>query len=299
MKLRSTLGAARLCTALALVTIAAEVRPALAAPGAETASAHDEAKALTQRAGIAFKLAHFQEALDLYSQAYEKVPLPALLFNIGQCHKNLGHNERALFFFQGYLRDRPDAPNRPAVEILAAELSKAIATERDAKAAAEAQEKKDAAASAAVEAAEREAAEARAAAAREASSAANPPPVAAPPPMHRRSGFLVAGASVAGVGLGLVGAGLYFGLHASSDASALSALSTSHGTWSAHEQSVWSDGQSSARVATALYVAGGVLAAGGVTLAVLGLQKHADGSGFTATVTPSPSGSSLVLSGCF
>jgi len=38
-------------------------------------------------------------ALVDYQAAYDAEPLPAFLFNIGQCHKNLAHYEKAIFFF--------------------------------------------------------------------------------------------------------------------------------------------------------------------------------------------------------
>ena len=48
---------------------------------------------------------------------------PALLFNIGQCHKNLKNYESAIFFFEGYLREetKPDSRKRTLTEELIAE----------------------------------------------------------------------------------------------------------------------------------------------------------------------------------
>jgi tetratricopeptide (TPR) repeat protein len=62
-----------------------------------------------------YKLGRFPEALAEYSQAYELAPLAGFLFNIGQCHRLLGNHERAVFFYEGYLREKPDARNRKAV----------------------------------------------------------------------------------------------------------------------------------------------------------------------------------------
>jgi tetratricopeptide (TPR) repeat protein len=78
----------------------------------------EQAKGEFERAQIQYKLGHFQEALEGYSRAYELFPAPAFLFNIGQCHKNLKHYERALFFFEGYLREE----KTPAKRALAMEL---------------------------------------------------------------------------------------------------------------------------------------------------------------------------------
>ncbi len=78
------------------------------------------AKAEVQKAQVHYKLGRFDEALEAYSRAYELFNAPALLFNIGQCHKNLRDFERAIFFFEGYLREESN-PN-PRTRALAQEL---------------------------------------------------------------------------------------------------------------------------------------------------------------------------------
>jgi hypothetical protein len=81
------------------------------------------AKMEFDKAQIEYKLGHFQEALDGYSRAYELFPAPAFLFNIGQCHKNLKNYDRAIFFFEGYLREEKNASRRRLAEDLVAESS--------------------------------------------------------------------------------------------------------------------------------------------------------------------------------
>src|SRR5580700_4366913 len=75
-----------------------------------------EARKLTGDATVEYNVGRFDEALDLYTKAYERYPKPVLLFDLGQCHRQLGHYERALFFYHGYLRGQPNAPNRALVE---------------------------------------------------------------------------------------------------------------------------------------------------------------------------------------
>ena len=89
-----------------------------------------QAKAEATRATTAFKLGRFAEALEGYEHAYELFQAPGLLFNIGQCHRQLGHHERAVFFFTGYLRDNPEAPNRELVERLLEEEKAAVKQEQ-------------------------------------------------------------------------------------------------------------------------------------------------------------------------
>jgi len=93
----------------------------LLAPAVAVAAPEDpraEAKREVERAEVQYKLGRFDEALEGYSRAYELVNAPGLLFNIGQCHKNLKSYERAIFFFQEYLREA----KRPERRALANEL---------------------------------------------------------------------------------------------------------------------------------------------------------------------------------
>jgi hypothetical protein len=77
-----------------------------------------------------FNLGRFEEAAVDYQAAYEAEPLPAFLFNIGQCHRNLGNYERAQFYFRRYLGLDPRSPNRADAEHLIAEMDR-LAGERN------------------------------------------------------------------------------------------------------------------------------------------------------------------------
>ena len=90
---------------------AAPVDPALA-----------RAKTLFEHAEAEYALAHFDAALADYEQAFETRPLPGFLFNIGQCHRQLHHWERAGFFYRAYLEKQPAARNRALVESLLVEV---------------------------------------------------------------------------------------------------------------------------------------------------------------------------------
>jgi len=69
-----------------------------------------------------FALGRFAEALDAYEAAFEAKALPDFLFNVGQCHRNLGDYDQAIFSYRKYLKLRPDAHNRAAVKKLIARL---------------------------------------------------------------------------------------------------------------------------------------------------------------------------------
>ena len=74
-----------------------------------------------------FNLQKFDLALDQFQSAYDAKPIPAFLFNIGQCHRNLGAYEAAIFSFKKFLALEPGATNREQVELLIVELEDRLA----------------------------------------------------------------------------------------------------------------------------------------------------------------------------
>ena len=100
-------------------------RAAVAAPA--TVAAGDKAsRELFQRAEKSFNLGRFPEALADYQAAYEAKSLPAFLFNIAQCYRNMQSYERARFFFRRYLALDPRTSNRRLVEDLIAEMTREL-----------------------------------------------------------------------------------------------------------------------------------------------------------------------------
>ena len=78
----------------------------------------ERAKALYKEAEVHFGLGEFDQALEKYQEAYRAKSLPGFLFNIGQCFRNLGDCDKALFNYRQYLVRMPDAYNREDVESL-------------------------------------------------------------------------------------------------------------------------------------------------------------------------------------
>jgi tetratricopeptide (TPR) repeat protein len=70
----------------------------------------------TRQGTALYNLDRFEPALAEYRAAYLAAPDPALLFNIAQCQRRLGHRAEALDYYRKYLRSAPGAPNRPEVE---------------------------------------------------------------------------------------------------------------------------------------------------------------------------------------
>ncbi len=95
----------------------------LCVAGPAAAGAEAEARLRLKSAQQAYDLAKFDEALQAYSDAYALDPRPPFLFNIAQCHRQLGNYERAAFFYRRYLDLSPKRPtNAGLVEGLIQEV---------------------------------------------------------------------------------------------------------------------------------------------------------------------------------
>ena len=86
-----------------------------ATPAADTAT-----RVHFARAQKAFAQHDWRRALDEFTAASESAPaeLPDLWFDLGQCHRNLGHARQAVAAFERYLALKPDAPDRDKVRAL-------------------------------------------------------------------------------------------------------------------------------------------------------------------------------------
>ena len=99
---------------------------------ADESPAMRAAKRHYERGQKLFALQKFDEALDQFQKAFDAKPIPDFLFNIGQCQRNLGDYEAAIFSFKRYLKLDPEASNREKVEDLITQLEEKQAR-RDAK----------------------------------------------------------------------------------------------------------------------------------------------------------------------
>jgi tetratricopeptide (TPR) repeat protein len=71
-----------------------------------------------------FQQHDYRRALDEFTTAAESSPteVPDLWFDIGQCHRNLGHARQATLAFEHYLALAPDAPDRAKVQTMIVQL---------------------------------------------------------------------------------------------------------------------------------------------------------------------------------
>jgi tetratricopeptide (TPR) repeat protein len=109
----STSGLSWLAATMLLVAIALHPAPARAAT-----TKHAAAKQQFVLGEKYYKVGDFEKAAQYYTRAYELEPFPAFLFNLGQCYRNMGNCERAIYFYGTFLREKPDAPNAPTVKAL-------------------------------------------------------------------------------------------------------------------------------------------------------------------------------------
>ena len=58
---------------------------------------------LKEAGTVSFRLGDFSAALSRYSEAYKLHQDPRMLYNIAQCHRHLGHTEKAIFFYKQHL----------------------------------------------------------------------------------------------------------------------------------------------------------------------------------------------------
>jgi hypothetical protein len=155
----------------------------------------------------AYDVGEFERALTLYSDAYKLKALPGFLFNIAQCHRQLGNFERAAFFYGRFIdNSNTAAPNVELARELLSDVSRRQAEK---------------------EAADKKAAEEKAEAERRAADAPvappltpveaptlppPPPPVVEPEPVTKKPWFWV----VVGVGVAAVATGASVGIYAAS-----------------------------------------------------------------------------------
>jgi tetratricopeptide (TPR) repeat protein len=94
------------------------------AAGAEiTNEAKAQAREKYSEGNAAYEHGDFYKALGAFDAAYHLAPLPGFLFNVAQCHRQLGAYERAAFFYRRYLALSEKEPaNAPMVKELIAEM---------------------------------------------------------------------------------------------------------------------------------------------------------------------------------
>lgn len=94
------------------------------AVGAElTSEAKAQARVKFSEGNAAYEQGKFREALKFFEAAYELAPLPGFLFNVAQCHRQLGDFSQAASAYRRYLSLSEKEPaNAAMVKDLIAEM---------------------------------------------------------------------------------------------------------------------------------------------------------------------------------
>jgi hypothetical protein len=102
------------------LAVALAVLPAVARADDNT----QRAKELFQQGTTFFNLGEFDKAIEAWQEGYKAKADPGFLYNIGQAYRLKGDAPKAIFFYRGYLRNFPKAPNRAEIEAKIAALQK-------------------------------------------------------------------------------------------------------------------------------------------------------------------------------
>lgn len=229
----------RVLTAIALSLL-------LSAPA--LADATTEAREHFHKAQTHYALGEFEEAAHEFREAYRLREEPALLFNMGQAHRQMRQWQQAYFYYRQYLSKKPDAPNRAETESLIEQMRRRMDEEEEQKS----RVARDPAAA-------RNSEEVLAQPARQ---PVPPQVIVATPPLPQTSPLRIAG--YAALGAGVVAEGIALLLHGAAQSSA-DQFNQKHaaGTLTVADGQLKSDAESKGRMATVAAVGGMVLLASG------------------------------------
>jgi hypothetical protein len=96
-------------------------------PAMVRAEDRQRARELYRQGTQHYDVGDYKLALDSFKEAYHQFESPEILFNIAQCHRQLGEDVQAVREYRMYLLKASEAQNRSEVQALIAKLEKAIA----------------------------------------------------------------------------------------------------------------------------------------------------------------------------
>jgi tetratricopeptide (TPR) repeat protein len=118
----------RWCAVALGVLLSLAALPVVAAEVSEEAKA--QAREKFTQGNAAYERGEFRQALVAFDAAYKLAPLPGFLFNVAQCHRQLGAYERAAFFYRRYLSLSEKEPaNAAMVQELIADMDTRVRQE--------------------------------------------------------------------------------------------------------------------------------------------------------------------------
>jgi tetratricopeptide (TPR) repeat protein len=247
-----------------------------------------KAKELYEQGNTHYDLAEYDQAIDLFKQAYALSRRPTLLYNIAQAYRLKGDCEQALQVYKNYLRVDTNTQIRAKVESRIEEMA---ACAKDPSRKPPAPEK---------EAIQKDAGK-PAVPPTTTTPPLTPEPAPAPAPASESRGGTkkMIGLITGGVGVALVGTGVYFSVQAGSKADDVSSACTVAAPcdWGSDLASLESDGEAAERNALILYAVGGAAIAGGVVLYLLGASEASAADAPRVSFVPLRGGGGLATAG--
>jgi tetratricopeptide (TPR) repeat protein len=260
--------------ALALAALTA-LAPTLAAPRRAAAETEEErlkrAEELYSEGDKLYNLAEYDKAIEKFKEAYLLSKEPLLLYNIAQAYRQKGDCANALKFYKNYLREAPDAENKETVDKRVVEMDECVKK-------AQSGEPRP------VDHTE---------------TTPDPKPDSRPPPVERPAprggGKKLAGLVTAGVGVVLVGTGVYFSSVAAGKAGDIEDECAMGCDFANPDiAALDEEGKAAERNAIVLYAVGGVAVAGGVGLWLWGRSEARASQRPSMAVVPARGGGAVV-----
>lgn len=115
---------------LVAALVAALLAPAATAHAGEEEDRAEKARVHYETGMAHFNLEEWDAAIAEWEEGYRVKPVPEFLFNIAQAYRKSQRYERALTFYQSYVRLAPKAPNRAEVERQIEQLKPLAAEEK-------------------------------------------------------------------------------------------------------------------------------------------------------------------------
>lgn len=111
---------------IALVCLLGVVAP----PVARAADDRDVARVHFDAGKKFYDVGQYEFALKSFRSAYLAKADPVFLYNIAQCHRQLGQSQEAITYYKRYLAGSPEAPNRKEVEARISDLEQKLLATR-------------------------------------------------------------------------------------------------------------------------------------------------------------------------